>query len=135
MNIDEVSNRPLTVVLVWLSLALAGLYLFIFEPGRSGFFPVCPFRALTGFTCPGCGSTRGLHQLVHGHFAAAFMLNPLMVLSLPFLFYALVSHTNSVMLGKPIRKNKLPARYIYGLFAIILLFWIFRNTPWYPFPS
>jgi len=135
MVMDEIVRRRLTVALIWLALALGGLYLFIFEPGKSGFFPACPFRTLTGFTCPGCGATRGLHQLVHGHLVAAFMLNPLMVLAIPFLLYALLRHTTTVMLELPVRHNTLGAKYIYGLFGIVLLFWVFRNTPWYPFPS
>src|SRR5213594_4204761 len=98
----EIVHRRLTVVLMWLMIAAAASYIFIFEPGKSGFFPVCPFRALTGLTCPGCGSTRGLHRLLHGDVVGAFKLNPFMVLMLPFLLYALVSHTNAVMRGQPI---------------------------------
>jgi hypothetical protein len=135
MVVDEIFNRRLTVATLWLALAAAGVYLFIFEPGKSRFFPACPFRALTGFTCPGCGSTRGLHQFLHGHLAAAFMLNPLMVLLLPCLLYALVRHTNAVLRGRSPKGNTLPAKYIYALFGIVLFFWIFRNTPFYPFPS
>ena len=135
MVIDEILDRRSTAVTLWLALAAAGVYLFIYEPGRSGFFPVCPFRALTGFTCPGCGTTRGLHQLLHGHLAAAFMLNPLMALLLPCLLYALVRHTHATFVGRPLKKNILPAKYIYALFGIVLFFWIFRNTPFYPFPS
>jgi len=135
MFVDEIVNRSLTVATIWLTLVVAGVYLFIFEPGRSGFFPLCPFRALTGFTCPGCGTTRGLHQLLHGNLTGAFMLNPLMVLATPFLLYALIRHTGSVMLRRPVKGNLVPAKYIYALFAFVLFFWIFRNTPFYPFPS
>ncbi len=135
MQLDEIANRRSTAVLIWLTLALGSTYLFIFEPGRSGFFPVCPFRALTGFTCPGCGSTRGLHRLLHGDVVAAFQFNPLLVLSLPFLLYALMRYTNSVMRARPLKGNQLNAKYIWALFAIVLSFWIFRNTPFYPFPA
>src|SRR5712691_1305389 len=113
MVLDAIANRRLTVILLWPTLAVAGVYLFIFEPGKSGFFPVCPFRALTGFACPGCGTARGLHALLHGDLATAFALNPLMVLSLPFLLYALVRHTRSVLFRQPMRSNTLPASSIY----------------------
>ena len=132
---DEIVNRRLTVAAIWLMLATAAVYLFVFEPGKNGFFPLCPFRALTGFTCPGCGSTRAMHQLLHGHFLAAFMLSPLMLLALPFILYALLRHTAFVMHGETPRRNVLPAPYIYALFVLVLSFWIFRNTPFYPFPS
>ncbi|PPS74296.1 hypothetical protein BV882_11575 [Streptomyces sp. 46] len=53
------------------------------DPTRPGRFPACPFRATTGFDCPGCGSLRALHELVHGHLAAAADYNLLLVAFLP----------------------------------------------------
>lgn len=58
-----------------------------FEPGEFRLFPPCPFLWLTGFYCPGCGSLRALHQLLHGNFAAAISFNPFAVLALPFVGY------------------------------------------------
>jgi hypothetical protein len=133
MRFDELVGSRLTALLVWLTLAAAGTYLFIFEPGKSGFFPACPFRMLTGFTCPGCGSTRGLHRLLHGDVIAAFEFNPLMVLSLPFLLYALVRYTTAAVTGRPLQQNRLNAKYIWMLFAVIMSFWVIRNTRLYPF--
>ena len=127
--------RRSTVIAIW-SLLLAGAtYLFVFEPGKSGFFPRCIFRSLTGFTCPGCGITRALHEVLHGHFINAFTLNPLFVLFIPLLLFALLRYTVIVMRGGVPRQNVVPAVYLYGLFFVILSFWIFRNTPYYPFVS
>jgi len=127
--------RRSSVLVIW-SLIIAGAaYLFFFEPGKSGFFPGCPFRFLTGFTCPGCGTTRALHQILHGHIYTAFTLNPLLLLSLPFLLIALLRYSVIVMRGDIPRGNALPAPYIYAIFFVILSFWIFRNTPLYPFVS
>jgi hypothetical protein len=134
MTFSEFANKRLTVVFIWLALAVGSTYLFIFEPGQSGLFPPCLFYLITGLACPGCGTTRGLHQLLHGHFGAAFRFNPLMMVMLPFLLYALVRHTNAVMRDQPIRGNQLNARYIWLLFFVIVTFWIVRNTPFYPFP-
>ena len=135
MKLAEIVNPRVTVALVWLTLALGATYLFIFEPGKTGFFPGCPFRAITGFTCPGCGSTRGLHRLLHGDMVAAFELNPLMVLSLPFLLYALLRYTNAAVRGRPLHRIQLNSKYIWMLLVVILSFWVFRNTPFYPFAS
>jgi len=135
MVVDEIVNRRLSVFFLWLTIAGAGVFLFVLEPGKSAFLPGCPFRALTGFTCPGCGARRGLHQLLHGNLAAAFQLNPFLILALPFLLYALLSYTNSVFRGNPIRRNTLPAKFIWALFGFVLFFWVFRNTPFYPFVS
>jgi hypothetical protein len=127
--------RRLTVVAIWTLIIAGAAYLFFFEPGKSGFFPGCPFRFLTGFTCPGCGTTRALHQILHGHIFTAFTLNPLLLLSIPFLLFALLRYSVIVMRGGVPRGNALPAPYIYAIFFVILSFWIFRNTPFYPFVS
>ena len=135
MTVTEIVNRRVTVVLLWLTIMTGGVCLFFLQPGKSRFLPICPFRALTGFTCPGCGSTRGMHQLLHGNLGAAFEFNPLLVLALPFLIYALLNYTSRVMRGQPAQQNTLAPKYIYTIFGVVLFFWIFRNTPLYPFVS
>lgn len=127
--------RRSTVIAIWSVLLAGSAYLFVFEPGKTGLFPVCLFRFLTGFQCPGCGSTRAMHQLLHGHVVAAFELNPFFLFAIPFLLYALISYSVIVMRGGVPRQNRLPAPYIYALFFVVLSFWIFRNTPFYPFVS
>jgi len=127
--------RRSTVIAIWSLLAVGAAYLFAFEPGRTGFFPICMFRFLTGYQCPGCGSTRALHQILHGHLVAAFMLNPLFLIALPFIFYAFLRYTITVLRGGVPRPNALPASYIYAIFFVVVSFWIFRNTPFYPFVS
>ena len=132
---SELMNRRLGVVAVWLLLGVVSLYVYFFEPGRTGLFPGCPFRMLTGYQCPGCGSTRALHQLVHGHFGAAFTFNPLFTIAAPILLFLFVRHSFFIMRGHQPRKYLLPAPVIYGLFFVILSFWILRNTSIYPFVS
>ena len=78
--------------------ALVTLYLF--DPASSSIYPPSPFRELTGLYCPGCGTLRGLHQLLNGHFGTAFGLNPLMIISLPFMVYSYVSYGMKTFTGK-----------------------------------
>ncbi|HEU4869709.1 MAG TPA: DUF2752 domain-containing protein [Pyrinomonadaceae bacterium] len=127
--------RRSTVIAIWSLLAAGAAYLFVFEPGKTGFFPICLFRFFTGFTCPGCGTTRALHQILHGHLLTAFTLNPLFIISIPFLLLAFLRYTVTVLRGGVPRPNALPASYIYAIFFVVLSFWIFRNTPFYPFVS
>jgi Protein of unknown function (DUF2752) len=124
-----------TAAALWGLLACGAAYLFFFEPGRTGFFPSCPFRTLTGFTCPGCGTTRALHQLLHGHPVAAFELNPLLAILLPLLAAILLVYTWTAFTGSSMPNLSLPRKYVWAFSAVVLVFWIFRNTPAYPFPS
>ena len=130
--------RQLTITAgVWLSLIAIGGFLFFFNPASPAnqFFPKCPFRLLTGMQCPGCGSTRACYQLLHLHPVAAFKLNPLFMLTLPFIVYGFLGYTKSAITGKPQRRVFIPSFYLWGWLVLMIFFWVFRNTPWYPFAS
>jgi len=102
--------------------------LFAFNPTTTHLFPPCPLHALTGLYCPGCGTTRAAHQLLHGHVATAFGLNPLMVVALPFIAYVLLRR--AIPLGPPARP--LPPWTIWALLVVVLTFGVLRNLPWAP---
>lgn len=94
----------------------AGILLYFYNPTEVEWIPRCPFLVLTGFKCPGCGTLRGLHHLVHGRLDAAWAMNPLMVTVLPIIVLFVLSHkiSQNVILGRVI-------------LTMILLFWLFRN--------
>ena len=130
-------GRQLTIAaIVWAAIAATSLFLFFFNPASpvNQFFPKCPFRLLTGFQCPGCGSTRACYQLIHLHPIAAFKLNPMFMLTLPFIIYGLLGFTRSAITGRQ-RRVVIPSIYLWVWLAALIFFWIFRNTPWYPFIS
>lgn len=76
-----------------------------------------------------------MHQILHGQIITAFTLNPLFLISIPFILFAFLRYTIIVLRGGVPRQNALPAPYIYAIFVIVVSFWIFRNTPFYPFVS
>src|SRR5260370_24056560 len=116
---------------VWLGLATIALFLFFFNRASPAnqFFPKCPFRLVTGWQCPGCGSTRACYQLIHLHPIAAFKLNPLMVLTLPFIVYGLLGFTRSAVTGQPQRRVFIPPFYLWGRLWPLIFFLIFRQPP------
>lgn len=58
---------------------------FIFNPVDSEWAPKCAFHALTGYDCPGCGSQRMLHALLHGDIAGAWRANAFILCLIPLL--------------------------------------------------
>jgi O-antigen ligase len=72
-------------------LCLAVFVLYFFPPAETRFYPRCIFHAVTGLECPGCGSLRAAHSVLHGDFAMAFRLNPLLFILLPLAGLAWVS--------------------------------------------
>lgn len=115
------------------ALAVGTVMLRLFDPATAGFFPPCPVHYLTGWYCPGCGSLRAIHQLLHGEVRAAWAFNPLTILLLPFLLYGLASEARLALSRKPLPQPFLRAGWIRGLCGVILLFGIVRNFPGYPF--
>ena len=55
-------------------------YIGLVDPHQpDSFFPVCPFRLLTGWNCPACGGLRMVHDVLHGDLAAAISDNILLL--------------------------------------------------------
>ena len=128
-----VAGRRFKVVAALVLSAFFGGFLFLHDPANTTVYPPCLFHALSGLHCPGCGSLRTLYQLSHGHVGAAFGLNPLMVMSLPFLGYAFLSRASVGIRGRSLPGVSVPPYWYWLLLGSILAFWLLRNIPLYPF--
>jgi hypothetical protein len=73
------------------AIAIGAFVLYRFDPMTTRGFPQCVFHALTGLECPGCGTTRALHALLHGDVAAAWRFNASLFFSAPFMGVAIIS--------------------------------------------
>jgi hypothetical protein len=100
----------------------------VVDPNQPGHYPTCPFLAVTGLYCPGCGSLRALHDLAHGDLAGAVARNPLMVLAAGGLLVAFVLWARRLWRGEPRTWAAHPA-ILYLLLALVLAFWVLRNVP------
>lgn len=104
-------------------IVIGSVYLYNNKPTSDNpRLPKCLFYQATHCYCPGCGITRAYYSLLHGDFYMAFRYNPM---ALPFLIIAALiaifprlSTTNYV---------------IVPILITIIVYWIARNLPWYPF--
>jgi Protein of unknown function (DUF2752) len=71
--------------LILLGLSVMFCLSVLWRPSDNGII-LCPFRALTGYPCPGCGMTRAFSALAHGEPLRAILYNPLS----PILFVAAI---------------------------------------------
>lgn len=134
IRIDLDSKKRLAALSISALSITAATILYIHNPATSNSYPACPFYHFTGLYCPGCGSLRGTHQLLHGHFLNALGYNPLMVLSIPFVAYLLLAELDIEIKGKKVfKKINFSPLFYKILIGVILLYWILRNIPFYPF--
>lgn len=125
--------KPKTAILTALIAAAGIAVLFLFNPSSVDFYPPCIFHSLTGLNCPGCGTARALHQLLHGNIAAAARCNVLTLALLPLLLFA-GARSLAVHISKTPYKPFFKSAFWPWLIVIaIILFGILRNIPIYPF--
>lgn len=98
------------------------------DPNEPGHYPGCPFLAVTGWFCPGCGSLRALHALAHGDVRDALARNPLTVLAVPVLVVWWVGWLTRVLRRRP-RSWAAPGWTIWALLGVVLVFTVARNLP------
>jgi hypothetical protein len=112
----------------------AGAVVFFFNPSTHGFYPVCLFHKLTGWNCPGCGGTRSAYALLHGNVALALKDNALFVVLL-----AAAAARGIWIAARRIRRQPvgefLPARILWAMLAIAVVFAVLRNLPAFAFLS
>ena len=111
------------------SLVVVGMaFMFLFDPARHAFYPVCLFKKMTGYDCPGCGGLRSVHQLLRGDVWAAFQLNAMVVIALPLLaLWAIKARLKAAPKARPV------LFWAWVLVTVIMLFGVIRNLPFWPF--
>jgi hypothetical protein len=103
--------------------------LFLDPPGAAGFWPACPIHQLFGIDCPGCGATRALGSLMHGHLREALRFNALFVLLLPFASTGAALCYRRALEPGSFRWPNPPRFATYAACAIALVFTVARNLP------
>lgn len=128
-------STPRAQALLLLAGGAAALaLLFAFDPARHVLFPKCLFYVTTGLFCPGCGSQRALHALLHGHVGEAVGHNALVVLALPYFGVVVVRRVlEATGRAAPRRGAPLPRAVALALVGVVLGFMVLRNLPAMPF--
>src|SRR5947209_7197904 len=95
-------------------------------PKLSVLLPPCPIHEYFGLLCPGCGGTRALVALLHGHLGDAFRFNALVVALFPFaLWFALDCYRRALSQHR-FEWPQVPA-VVYGLLGAGTVFGVLRN--------
>lgn len=119
-------RRSLIIILVIAALVVFGFIYYALDPSSSSAFPRCTFLSLTGYKCPGCGSQRAVHALLHGNVAEAFRYNAMLLIAVPWIILCLFAESQRVR--NPRLYARLNAPLLVWLFlAMVLIWWLLRN--------
>lgn len=127
-------NRTGWLALVMLTAAgLSAVYLV--DPRVAGNYPPCPFLYLTGCYCPGCGTLRALHRLLHADLRGALGYNALTVAVLPLLAVGVGDRAVRLWGRSLLPVSAISPPVAWGILVVIVAFWALRNVPLYPFTT
>ena len=116
------------VLSLFISFGGGLLFYYSCNPESSSFLLKCPFKTFTGFDCPGCGSQRALHSLLHGEFRSAFFYNPLFIISIPYVFAGILFEWGGLKYSYPkMRKTLFGTNAAYIITFLIIFYFIGRN--------
>jgi hypothetical protein len=125
-------KKILNIGLLIAFIGLAVLF-FILDPAKHNIFPRCIFNSITGYYCPGCGSQRAIHSLLHFDIAGVVSYNFLFIPA----FLLIIYHYLRPILNQ-FFSWKLPNIFYFKstpwlIFGFVIAFWVLRNLPFYPF--
>lgn len=123
------------ILKIGLLIVIAGLAVlfFVLDPANHNIFPRCIFNSVTGYYCPGCGSQRAIHSLLHMDIAGVVSYNFLFIPAFLLIIYHYLHPVLNRFFGW-----KLPNIFYFKstpwiIFGFVIAFWILRNLPFYPF--
>jgi hypothetical protein len=89
--------------------------------------PLCPLNAVTGLSCPFCGSLRALHDLSRLHVGQAVHDNALLVAALPVLAAYWLIASRAQRAGRP--RPAVPRWVAVAVVVLVVAFTVARNVP------
>jgi len=114
------------------SLAFLGILLFLVLIHNTSIIAVgnlihqipifCPFKAITGIPCPGCGMTRAMTSLIQGDFFNAALLNPF---SFFLIFMLILSSMPRSYIARQSQRTTILMRFFFiFITTLVAVYWI-----------
>ena len=112
----------LTVIL------LSGVVLYCLNPTQYWFMPKCPFKLITGFSCPGCGIQRAVHAILHGEFAEGIKYNYYLSYSGPYAMAFIIEWMMPIGKAREKLSNVIENKYVVNFYILSFTIWlVLRN--------
>ena len=116
-----------------LLLGVIAFFYFSINPTEVDFMLKCPLYSTTGVYCPGCGSQRAAHHLLHFDIEKAASNNILFLISLLAALYHYSIPIINKLFGTQFKSIFKNTKTLLLALLLIIIFWVLRNIPYYPF--
>lgn len=114
-----------TAAFVVLVVILAVIYYFV-DPMEVRWMPKCIWKMATGTDCPGCGSQRMAHALMHGDLRGAWCANAYALCMLPLIGFMVWLDFFRERHPRLYRRVYAPVA-VWMLGASVFVWWVARN--------
>lgn len=104
-------------------------FMYAFDPLKTPFYPKCPSKTLLGIDCPGCGTARAVHALVHGDIGTAWHYNPFLFFAVALL--AVLAVAPGFTPQSRLRRVIDSPAFVIAVTVLIILWTVARNI-WLP---
>lgn len=122
-----IQRKSLITIVVAAVVVVGAIVYYAFDPATTP-FPRCLFLMATGWECPGCGSQRAIHSLLHLDLAAAWRYNAMLVLSIPYVVLLVASEWFGRRRNGRLNRVLNSRVLIWIYFVAVILWWILRNV-------
>lgn len=127
----EPAVRRLAAPAVAAAVGIAGAaVLYLRDPHLPGAYGFCPFHAVTGWWCTGCGGLRAVHDLTHGDVPAALSSNAFAVVMVVAAVAGWVGWARRRWRGAGVRPPMWWRPAAIAVLVALAVFTVLRNTEW-----
>lgn len=115
-------RKFLNIILLCVIILIYCVFIKIF-----GYGIPCVFHKIFKIKCPGCGITTMYVNIFNFNLKQAFLSNPVIFCSQPFLYYEIIKIIYYYIYDKSTKFNKIENFCLYLLIVILIIFGILRN--------
>lgn len=102
--------------------------LYYLNPTQYWFMPKCPFKIITGLSCPGCGIQRAAHAIMHGKFVEGIRYNYYLTYSGPYVAAFVLEWIMPIGKAREKLSSVIENRYVVNFYIFSFVAWlIVRN--------
>lgn len=126
-NRKTLEDQLFEIGLVFLFITAAGITVYELYLKNRIVFPPCVFNTFFGLYCPGCGGTRAVEALLHGHLLKSLWYHPIVLYTAVIYGGFMGSHMLKRFGVKRIKGWKFHNWYLFVAVGIIAVNFIVKN--------